>query len=253
VIERQAVSRYVDVTANVPGDLGSAVKAANAALKKVSFPPETHAEVLAAAGQPQGRLISVAIAAAIGIFLLLQAVFGSWRLAALCFTTLPLAVVGGLLAALADGRTLSFGSYLGLLAVLGLAARNGVLLIRRYRHLEQEERRPFDAQLVLRGAGERVSPTVLAAAAAALVLSPVAVAGSITGYEVIHPLAVVVLGGLVTSTFVNLFVTPLLYLKFSAVTEPVTEMTPAEALRRRLRIWAGKGEAPEVPVRSELP
>jgi len=108
VIERQAVSRYLDVTANVESRDAGAVKGdIEQALQGIRFPPESHAEVFASVGQPKGRLISIAIAALIGIIVLVQALFGSWRLAAVSVVLLPVALTGGLLAALAGGGTLS--------------------------------------------------------------------------------------------------------------------------------------------------
>ena len=253
VIRRQAVSRYVDVAANVSGrDLGAAVRDIKRALEQVDFALEFHPEVIAAEGQPQGRLISIGLAAAIGILLLLQAVFGSWRLATLSLLTLPIAVVGGVLAAAADGRTLSFGSYLGLLVVFGLAARNGILLINHYRRLEQGEGVGFGPQLILRGAGERLSPVLMTATAAALALLPLVIAGPIAGFEIVHPLAVVVVGGLVTSTLLNLFILPPLYLRFGSSPEPEAAGSLAAFLLGRARSRAGREGAPqETPVRSE--
>jgi CzcA family heavy metal efflux pump len=251
VIKRQAVSRYVDVSASVHGrDLGSAAHDVEQALQKVDFPLESHAEVLAAKGQPTGRLIAIGVAAAIGILLLLQAVFGSWRLATLSFLALPIAVVGGLLAALADGATLSLGSFIGLFAVLGLSARNSVLVIDNYRQREAREGEAFGSRLVLKGAQERLSPILMTATAAGLALLPLVIAGPIAGFEMVHPLAVVILGGLVTSTMVSLFLVPALYLRFGA--RPEREESLAAALRRRARAWARRGGPPqEIPVRSE--
>jgi CzcA family heavy metal efflux pump len=220
VIRREGVSRYVDVAANVDGrSLGSAMRDVEGALATVDFPLEFHPEVRAADRQPVGRLIAIGVAAAIGILLLLQAAFGSWRIAALTFSTLPVAVAGGVLAAVAAGGTLSFGSVIGLLAVFGLAARNAVLLIDHYRHLEQHEGEAFGTELVLRGARERVSGTLATAVAAALVLLPIVIAGPIPGYEIVQPLAVVVLGGLVSSTLLTLFVIPALYLRLASSPE----------------------------------
>ncbi len=253
VIRHQAVSRYVDVTANVNGDLGAAVRGVNRALSTLSFPSEMHAEVIASPRQPLGRLIAIAIAAAVGIFLLLQAAFGSWRIAALSFAMLPLAVVGGLVAAVAAGGTLSLGSYLGLIAVLGLAARNNVLLINGYRRREQGGGEPAGAELVVRASRERLAPTLTAAVASAVALAPAAVVGPIAGYELIHPLAIVVIGGLVSATLVNVFVTPALYVRFGAAAEPDAELSIVEALQRRLRGWGRKDEVPEIPVAPELP
>lgn len=251
VIERQAVSRYLDVTANVEGrDAGAAKGDIEHALQGIRFPPESHAEVLASVGQPKGRLISVAIAALIGIIVLVQALFGSWRLAAVSVVLLPVALTGGLLAALAGGGTLSFGSYIGLLAVLALAARNVLLLMSRYRELEHDAGEAFGTELVLRGAGERLVPVVTTAITTAIVLLPLVIGGSRAGYEVGHPLAVVVLGGLLTTTFVVLFVLPSLYLRFGAVAEPESESLAA-MFARLARRTGRQREAEELPARSE--
>jgi Cu/Ag efflux pump CusA len=226
VINRQAVSRYLDIGASVSGrDRGDVVRDVREQLEAMQFPLEYHTELLAADGQPTGRLIGLGIAAAVGIFLLLQAAFGSWRLATLCFVAFPLAVSGGvLMAALADGGTLSFGSWIALFAVFGLAVRNGMLLIERFRRLELHGE-ASGAELVVRGAAERVVPTLTTALAAGLALTPFVIRGGIAGYELAHPLALVVVGGLVTSTLLSLFVLPVVYLQFggSAAQEPAVE------------------------------
>jgi CzcA family heavy metal efflux pump len=229
VIERHAVSRYVDLVGNVEGrGRAEVVDDIEAALDEVAFPLEFHAEVLAADGQPSGRLIVLGIAAAIAMFLLLQAAFGAWRRAALAFLTLPVAVAGGVLAALADGEPLSFGSYLGLLAVLGLAARNSVLLVSHYRRLELDGGDGFGREVVLRGARERLAPILMSGLAAALVLVPVLVLGGMPGLEMLRPMAVVVLGGVLTATFLNLFVVPALYLRVGlARVDPTTRQLKA--------------------------
>ena len=227
VINRQAVSRYLDIGASVSGrDRGDVVKDVRAKLEAMKFPLEYHTELLASGGQPKGRLIGIAIGSAIGIFLLLQAAFGSWRLATLCFAAFPLAVSGGvLMAALADGRTLTFGSWIALAAVFGLAARNGMLLIERFRQLELRGGEAFGAKLVTRGAGERVVPTLTTALAGGLALVPFVIRGGIAGYELAHPLALVLIGGIVTSTLLTLFLVPVAYLQFAgrATEEPAIE------------------------------
>jgi CzcA family heavy metal efflux pump len=227
VVNRQAVSRYLDIGASVSGrDRGDVVKDVREQLEAMQFPLEYHTEILSSDGQPTSRLIGLAIAAAIGIFLLMQAAFGSWRLAAVCFVAFPLAVSGGvLMAALADGGTLSFGSWIALAAVFGLAVRNGMLLIQRFRQLELHGGETFGAELVLRGARERVVPTLTTAVAAALALVPLVIRGGIAGYELAHPLALVVIGGIVTSTLLTLFLLPVAYLQFAggATEEPAIE------------------------------
>jgi Cu/Ag efflux pump CusA len=150
---------------------------------------------------------------------LFQAAFGSWRLAAMAFVILPAALVGGVIAAVIDGGEVTIGSYVGLVAILGLSVRNGVALINRYQRLEQARGGSFDADTALVGAGERVRPVVMTAMAGALAMLPLIVAGSIPGLEVIQPMAIVVLGGLITSTLLTLFVLPALYLRFWQPTE----------------------------------
>jgi Cu/Ag efflux pump CusA len=215
IIRREGVSRYVDVAANVRGrDVGAAVSDVKRGLRQIDFPLEFHPVVLTAEGQPWGRLIAIGLAVAVAIFLLFQAAFGSWRLATVSFLTLPLAAAGGVIGALLDGGTLSFGSFIGLLALVGLAARSQVLLVAHCRHLERTEGHAPDSERVLRGAREVFPRTFMTAVAAALVLLPFVVAGPIGGYEIVHPLAVVVLGGLVGSTVLSLFVVPPLHLRF---------------------------------------
>ena len=219
-IRHDAVSRYVDVVAGIRGrSLGAVTHDVEQRVRDIQFPLEHHAEVLrASAERHEARLqvLSIAVAAAVGILLLLQAAFGSWRLATLVFLTLPLALVGGGLAALAftRGGMTSLGSIAGFLAVLAIALRNGVLLIRQYQDLEQggEE---FGAGLVLRGAEQRAAPVALTALTVALGLLPLLWFGGIGGLDVVRPLAAVLLGGLVTSTAVGLVVLPFLYLQFA--------------------------------------
>ena len=134
------------------------------------------------------------------------------RLATLLMVTLPMALVGGVLAALLGGGVLSIGSLGGFVTVLGIAARNGIMLINHYQHLEREEGEPFGPELVLRGARERLSPILMTTLVIALALLPLIVAGDRPGLEIVRPMAIVILGGLITSTLLTLFVLPILYL-----------------------------------------
>jgi CzcA family heavy metal efflux pump len=218
VIERWDLTRTIDVEANVSGrDLASVAEDVGEALETVAFPLGTSAEVLGEYKERQDaqkRLLVAGIVAGIGIFLLLQATFRSWRLATLSFLTLPMALVGGALAVWLGDGIISLGSLVGFFTVLGIAARNGILLINHFQHLEEHEGETFGVRLVLRGARERLSPILMTTLATALAVVPLVVAGSIPGHEIEHPLAVVILGGLVTSTLLNLFVVPALYLRF---------------------------------------
>ncbi len=218
LVERWDLARSIDVEVIVGGrDLGSVAHDVDEVLEEVEFPLGTHAEVLGEYKErqtAQKRLLSVGVVAALGIFLLLQASFRSWRLATLSFLTLPMALVGGALAAYLGDGIISLGSLVGFFTVLGIAARNGILMINHFQHLEQFEGETFGPKLVLRGARERLSPILMTTLATGLALVPLVIAGSVPGQEIEHPLAIVVLGGLFTSTLLNLFVVPALYLRF---------------------------------------
>ncbi|HEU5433457.1 MAG TPA: efflux RND transporter permease subunit, partial [Thermomicrobiales bacterium] len=212
------LSRRLDVTANVRGrDLGAVSGDVERAVNSVAMPLGYHAEILGEWAERQAaerQLFSFAIVAAVAVFLLLQTAFGNVRLAALVFLTLPSALVGGVLAAYASDRVISLGSLVGFFTILGIAARNGIMLISHYQHLEREEGEPFGPGLIVRGAQERLAPILMTALATGLALLPLVAAGSIPGHEIEHPMAVVILGGLATSTLLNLFIVPALYLKF---------------------------------------
>ncbi len=218
-VSHEGLNRRIDVDANVSGrDLGAVIRDVEAALASVEFDPGYHPEMLgeyAERQSAQDRLLLFALVALVGIFLLLQASFGSTRLATLSFLTLPSALVGGVLATWIGGGVISLGSLVGFFTVLGIAARNGIMMINHFQHLERYEGEPLGPELVLRGARERLSPILMTALATGLALVPLAIAGDLPGHEIEHPMAIVILGGLVTSTLLNLFVVPSLYLRFA--------------------------------------
>jgi len=218
VVEREGQSRKIDVTANVKGrDLGSVAADVEKTLSTVDFPLGFHAEVLGEFAERQAASRNLLLAgslAVIAIFFLLYTSFGNWRLATLTFFTLPWALVGGLLAAYFSNGVLSLGSLVGLLTILGIATRNGIMMISHFQHLEHEEGMTFGPELVLRGAQERIAPIMMTALTTGLALVPLAIAGDLPGHEIEHPMALVILGGLVTSTLLNLLVVPTLYLHF---------------------------------------
>jgi Cu/Ag efflux pump CusA len=160
-------------------------------------------------------LYSYLVAAAVGIVLLLHAALGSWRLAGLTILGALAATLGGFAAAHLGGGALSLGSFLGFVAVLGLAARNGIMLIRHIQDLEQQGTGDGNG-LVLQAAAERLPAVVATAITIGLIGLPFVALGNIAGLEILHPAAIVILGGLVTSTIVSLFVIPALYPRFTA-------------------------------------
>jgi Cu/Ag efflux pump CusA len=230
-IKHDAVARYIDVSAEVNGrTLGSVTRDVERAVATVTFPDEHHVEVLGESADRQSTLLrtwSYTIGFVIALFFLLQASLGRWRLASMLFLLLPVALAGGLLVALSRGNAVSTLSLLGLLAVLAIAVRGAIVQVKHYQRLEAEEGARFGPDLVLRGSRERFTPTVTAILGSALALAPLAFVGSVAGLEVASPLAAIVVGGLVTTALVNLFVLPTLYLRVAGGSqrEPATSPT----------------------------
>jgi Cu/Ag efflux pump CusA len=244
VIKREAVSLYIDVTADVDGrSIGAVESEIRERIRGLNFPIEYHAEIATdkAGGYRafQTSVLPYAIAAAAGVFLLLQAALSSWRLAAMAFVLLPVALVGGVIAAWIDGGQATIGSYIGLVAVLGLSVRSGLALITRYQALEQEAGGTFDAELALRGAADRLLPLVMTALAGVLAMLAVIVSGDIPGLEVIRPLAIVLVGGLISLALLHLFILPALYLRFWRRTQQ--EAAPHVINQEQPRIDEGGG------------
>ena len=219
VIEREGQSRKIDVSANVKGrDLGSVADDVGDTLEKIEFPLGYHAEIKGEFAEREAAQRSLLIAgsiAVLAIFFLLYTVFGNWRLTIMTFFTLPWALVGGLLAAYFTSSVLTLGSLVGLLTILGIATRNGIMMISHFQHLEEVEGEPFGPGLVMRGAKERIAPIMMTALTTGLALVPLVLAGNIPGQEIEYPMAIVILGGLITSTLLNLLVVPTLYLRFA--------------------------------------
>jgi Cu/Ag efflux pump CusA len=223
VIHRQGASRRIDVEADVSGRSVAAVtEEIKRRINEGAFPFEYHAEVLGEHMVRQAALRSLygyLLAAAIGAVLLLQATFNSWRLTALAIIGVPVATLGGFVAAYLTSETFSLGCILGLFAVLTLSLRNMMMQIRHFQDLELQGPE-HGTNVILRGAGDRLGPVLASAVSIALIVLPFAALGDIAGLEILHPAAVVILGGLITSTALTLFVIPSLYPHFIAKAEP---------------------------------
>jgi CzcA family heavy metal efflux pump len=215
VVVRENASRRIDVTCNVRGDLGRTAREIEARVSRLSFEREYHPEFLgeyAARSAASRRLLFLSAFSLLGILLVLYVDFRSMRLTILLLVSLLFALVGGVAGAFLGGGVLSLGSLVGFVTVLGIAARNGIMLVSHFRHLEEAEGVPFGPGLVVRGAEERLAPILMTALATALALFPIIVTGSKPGQEIEHPMAIVIFGGLVTSTILNLFLLPALYI-----------------------------------------
>jgi Cu/Ag efflux pump CusA len=236
VIQRDAVSRFIDVAADVSGrSPREAAKEVENALLVIDFPIEYHAELIGeSAGSNAGtqHLILISIISGVGIFLLLQAAFDHWRLAIVFMLVLPFALAGGVLSAFLIDGVISFGSLFGFLAVFGISLRQGVVMTRHMQQIEREERGARRLDLVLRGARERLIPVLMTAVFVGLLVVPVVLAGDEAGNEVLRPIAVVVLGGLITSMHINLLLMPYLYLRFGGTHEEERSGFGADSRRR---------------------
>jgi CzcA family heavy metal efflux pump len=218
-ITHENISRKIDINCNVRGrDLGSVAREIEDSVLSIGFERGYHPEFLgeyAERERSQRRLFMVAGLSLLGIVLILYSDFQSTRLALILLLSLPFALVGGVAAAFLTGGVLSLGSLVGFVTVIGIAARNGIMMVSHYRHLEAEEGMSFGTDLILRGAQERLAPILMTALTTALALLPIALGGNKPGHEIEHPMAVIIIGGLVTSTILNLFLMPVLYQLFS--------------------------------------
>jgi Cu/Ag efflux pump CusA len=240
VIERDAVSRYVDVVATINGrSIGAVTADIESRLQGIEIPFEFHFKVLnEAQGLQTGwqRLLTLAIAAVIGTFLLMQAAFASWRLTSVFLLTLPVALVGGIVAAFLGSRVLSTGSLFGLLALLALAVRNGLLMIDHLQQRTGNDNGTVSPDLVVQEAQERVIPILMTALATAAVLLPLLLGGNVAGNELVRPMAIVILGGLVTATLFTLFILPAIFSRWPAVTR-VPAVAPAGTQPAPETVW----------------
>ena len=223
-IVHEGTQRRQQVTCNVEGrDIESFVKEAKEKLaNKISFSRGTYATFSGSAeAQTEARreiLVHSGIAA-IGIVLLLSIVFGNWRNLLLVLANLPFALVGGVLAVFASGGLLSVGSLVGFVTLFGITMRNSIMMISHFEHLVCEENKPWNMETAVQGATERLVPIVMTALVTALGLLPLALGGSEAGHEIESPMALVILGGLLTSTMLNLMVLPSMAFKFGRFTK----------------------------------
>jgi Cu/Ag efflux pump CusA len=239
-INRENVMRRIVVQANVAGrDLASVVSEVRGSVSKLTLPQGYYVEYggqFEAQQQANLRLFILGTLSIVGIFLLLCRGLGSWRAALQVMVNIPLAAIGAVVALLAtnwpsvealqaaqwwqwplvwaQATTLSVAHWVGFITLVGIVCRNGIMMISHYLHLMQHEGEQFDEPMIIRGSLERLTPVLMTALTAIIGLVPLAMGGGQTGKEILHPLAIVVIGGLISSTLLDQLVTPALFYKF---------------------------------------
>ena len=242
MVNREGMQRRIVVSANAHGrDLGSLVAEVQATVAAKVVLPEGY--FISYGGQFESqqkasrRLLLLGTASLLGIFLVLYAHFQSSVLALQIMLNVPLALIGSLWAIWLTERTLSVATLIAFITLCGIASRNGIMMISHYLHLMRDEKEPFGEAMVVRGSLERLVPVLMTALTAALALVPLLLSKGEPGKEILYPVAVVIVGGLLSSTLLDIVVTPAVFLRFGK--------GPAErliALEKEEAASAAKGE-----------
>jgi CzcA family heavy metal efflux pump len=246
-IMRENVQRRIVISANVAGrPLNEVVQEIQQKVGRgVPMPSGYYVEYGGQfeAQQSASKLIlSLSLFSLVAIFLTLQMALGHSRAALQVMVNIPLAIIGGIIAVFATGGVLSVASLIGFISLFGITSRNGIMMISHYIHLIKEEGEDWSEHMIIRGSLERLVPVMMTALTAGLALIPLAISKGAPGKEILQPLAVVVLGGLITSTLLDQVVTPALFWKFG---KPVGDKAIAEREAHKRAIASGR--LPEDP------
>lgn len=248
-ILRENTKRRIVVSANTGGrDLGSVVRDMEQRVAaQVNLPPGYFVEFGGQfqASQEATRTLSLlSIFSLVAIFFLLIKALGDWRASLQVMLNIPLALIGAVIALLLTGGVFSIATLVGFISLVGITSRNGIMMISHYIHLMREEGEDFTEEMIIRGSLERLVPVMMTALTAGLSLLPLAVAADAPGKEILHPLAVVVLGGILTSTLLDQFVTPAVFYKFG---KPIADKIIAEREGRAESNWVNDKQDADVP------
>ncbi len=219
VINHENSQRRIVIQANVEGrSLGDVVGEMQKAIKeKVTFPEGFFVNFSGQfeSQQSASRLIGIlSLFSLAAMFLVLYTHFRSSRIVLQVLLNIPLALIGSVIAILLTDRTISIASLVGFITLTGIASRNGIMMISHYIHLVKEEGEAFTKQMIIRGSLERLVPVLMTALTAGLALVPLVLASGETGKEILYPVAVVILGGLISSTLLDILVTPVVFFAF---------------------------------------
>lgn len=252
-ILRENAKRRIVIGSNVAGrDLGSVAQEIQKKIAaQVSLPEGYFIEYggqFEATREATRTLSLLTFFSLVAIFFLLIKALGDWRSALQVMINIPLALIGAVIALLLSGGVFSIATLVGFISLVGITSRNGIMMISHYLHLMKEEGEDFTEEMIIRGSLERLVPVMMTALTAGLSLLPLAIAADAPGKEILHPLAVVVLGGIITSTLLDQIVTPAVFYKFG---RPSADRIIAE----REGKLTGKGEwgEPEKPQEEDVP
>lgn len=218
-INRENAQRRIVVSANSSGrDLDSLVSELESKIKSQVQVPEGYFVHFGGQFESQksaSRLIlMLGLLSLVGIFIVLYAHFKSSFIAAQIMLNIPMALIGSLIAIFLSDRTFSIATMVAFVTLCGIASRNGIMMISHYLHLMKYEKETFTKEMVIRGSLERLVPVLMTALTAILGLLPLVLAKGEPGKEILHPVAVVIVGGLISSTLLDMFVTPTVFYKF---------------------------------------
>jgi Cu/Ag efflux pump CusA len=220
VVNRENARRRIAIRCNAQGrDLGSVVADVQARVREQVRLPEGYSVEYGGQFESQRRatrLITIlALGSVAAMFVVLYLLFPSPRVILQILNALPTAFIGGVAALWLTGQTLTVASMVGFISLGGIAARNGILLVTHYFHLMKYEGENFTQEMILRGSLERLAPVLMTALTAGIALLPLVLGGMQPGREVLYPVATVILGGLITSTFCEFLIHPGLFWRFS--------------------------------------
>jgi HME family heavy-metal exporter len=218
-VSHENTQRRITVSSNVQGrDLGTTVTEIQSRISsEVTLPRGYFIEYGGQheAQQASTRLIAfLSIFSVLGIFLVLFSHFGSWRIVLQIMLNIPLALIGSVIAVWLTGGVFSIATLVGFITLTGIASRNGIMMISHYLHLVEHEGEEFNKQMIVRGSLERLVPVLMTALVAALALVPLTLDAQAPGKEILYPVATVILGGLLSSTLLDMAVTPAVFSVF---------------------------------------
>ncbi|MEJ7914272.1 MAG: efflux RND transporter permease subunit, partial [Chitinophagaceae bacterium] len=218
-VNHENTQRRIVVSTNVQGrDLGSTVEEMRAAVREDLVLPQGYYIEWGGQFESQqtaARLILIlSLFSFTGIFLVLYSHFKSWQIALQVMLNIPLALIGSVVAVMLTGGVFSIATLVGFITLTGIASRNGIMMLSHYIHLVEHEGEVFGDAMIIRGSQERLVPVLMTALVAALALIPLTLDASAPGKEILYPVATVILGGLISSTLLDIIVTPVVFKRF---------------------------------------